>query len=75
MSVVSLWEDKLARLEHVAAVQRDYSVNPLLGAVLAASPRVLLPSCLAPHCVVSPPGPCEPRSQSHSRACIVSFSS
>jgi len=30
MSVVSLWEDKLARLEHVAAVQRDYSVNPLL---------------------------------------------
>jgi hypothetical protein len=31
MSVVSLWEDQLARLEHVAAVQRDYSVNPLIG--------------------------------------------
>jgi V-type H+-transporting ATPase subunit B len=30
MSVVSLWEDQLARLEHVAAVQRDYSVNPLI---------------------------------------------
>lgn len=30
--VISLWEDKLQKLEHVAAVTRDYSVNPLLGA-------------------------------------------
>jgi hypothetical protein len=29
--VISLWEDKLQKLEHVAAVTRDYSVNPLLG--------------------------------------------
>ena len=32
MSVVSLWEDKLAQLAHVEAVTRDYSVNPLIGA-------------------------------------------
>ena len=31
-NVVSLWQDQLAKLDHVAAVTRDYSVNPLLGA-------------------------------------------
>lgn len=31
MSVVSLYEDKLSKLEHVAAVTRDYHVNPMLG--------------------------------------------
>jgi hypothetical protein len=35
--VISLWEDKLQKLEHVAAVTRDYSVNPLLGAWLVFS--------------------------------------
>jgi hypothetical protein len=31
-SVVNLYDDKLTRLEHVAAVTRDYSVKPLIGA-------------------------------------------
>jgi hypothetical protein len=30
-SVVNLYDDKLTRLEHVAAVTRDYSVKPLIG--------------------------------------------
>lgn len=37
MSRISLWEDKLQKLDHVAAVTRDYSVNPLLGALFALS--------------------------------------
>lgn len=54
-SVVNLYDDKLTRLEHVAAVTRDYSVKPLIGA-----PPLMRLSTWARHYVVAKKRGCTP---------------